>query len=159
MGLIADKVATMRGCSLREIVETIAAMEADDPVLDVGETGFHQFWEAYPYKTAKPAARRAYNACRKGTGCHERKFSHAEIMEGLEVYIRTKPRERDWCMPSTFLNQERFCDTKAMTEQSRSVKSPADLFGNMSEFFDARARESEADAAAEAAVRRIGVVQ
>lgn len=151
MGLIADKVATMRGCSLREIVETIAAMEGDLPIETLDR--FEEFWKAYPLKVAKPGAKKAYRTARRNG------HRHQEIMYGLEVYVRTKPKTRDWCMASTFLNQERFCDTEAMTEQSRSVKSPADLFGNMSEFFDARAREGEANGAAEAAVRRIEVGQ
>jgi hypothetical protein len=147
MGLIADRVANMRGCSLREIVDTIAAMEGDLPIETVDQ--FEEFWKAYPYKTAKPGAKKAYRTARRNG------HRHKDIMYGLEVYIETKPRDRDWCMAATFLNQERFCDILAMKRTSQKGASVADLFGQMAETFDGRAREAEAGYGIQPPVRRL----
>lgn len=65
------------------------------------EAEFAEFWSAYPSKTAKPKAREAY---RKVAGEH-----HA-IMAGLRLYIETKPVDRAWLHPTTFLNQRRWED-------------------------------------------------
>lgn len=105
MGRISDMVAGMRGARLSEIVEAIAAMEAE--TLDVGADGFEQFWKAWPHKVGKPAAKRAYAAAIK------RRNPHTAIMEGMQVYIATKPPDRPWLNPATFLSQDRFNDEPA----------------------------------------------
>lgn len=67
-----------------------------------------QFWPAYPHKVGKPAALTAYVRARK-------QFELSEILEGLELYVVNKPRDRSWLNPSTFLNQHRFNDRPAAT--------------------------------------------
>lgn len=111
MGRISDHVSTMRGRSLSEIVEAIAKMEAE--TLDVCPDGFEQFWKAWPNKVGKPAAKKAYASCLK------RKNAHSDIMEGMATYIETKPPDRPWLNPATFLNQERFNDMPAQVYQSQ----------------------------------------
>jgi hypothetical protein len=105
MGAIADKVATMRGCSLRQIVDEIARMEAS--MLDVGDDDFAKAWSIYPHKVAKPAAKRAYMAARK------RGVSHEIIVNGIVTYVETKAPDRPWLNFSTFCNQERWNDRPA----------------------------------------------
>jgi hypothetical protein len=115
MGTIADKVATMRGCSLAEIVAEIARMEdgslfalepethATDPVKEEFE---NEFWPCYPHKTGKPVAMRAFIKARK---IHDLDV----IMRGLGRYLDGKPADRPWLNPSTFLNQARYLDQPA----------------------------------------------
>jgi hypothetical protein len=105
MGTIADKVATMRGCSLAEIVAEIARME--DAALFVDMDGFDDFWQMWPHKVGKPDAKKAYAAAIK------RGNTHRVIMEGVVHYIHDKPPDRPWLNPGTFLRQERFNDQPA----------------------------------------------
>jgi hypothetical protein len=66
-------------------------------------TDFDEFWQAYPRKVAKAAARREFEkAIRKTTlEC---------ILSGVEAYRRNKPDYQDWCHPRTWLHQERWDD-------------------------------------------------
>lgn len=65
------------------------------------------FWLRYPHKVGKPDAKRAYLKARQ-------KHSVETIMAGLERYVRSKPPDRPWLNPATFLNQERFNDQPAV---------------------------------------------
>ncbi len=61
---------------------------------------FITFWKAYPEcsRNGKPAARKAYDKCRK-------RLSAAEILQRLRVWEATR---QDWytpCWPQKFLNQ------------------------------------------------------
>ena len=129
MGRISEYVATMRGCRLSEIVDAIARMEAED--LDVGTDSFEQFWTAWPHKVGKPAAKKAYAACIK------RKNDHSDIMEGMATYIGTKPPERPWLNPATFLNQERFNDMPAQVYQPQPKGLAAERVKLQLEILDA----------------------
>lgn len=83
-----------------------------------------RFWNTYPNKVGKP------KALAKLDGCRKRGIVFAEIMAGLDLYIRTKPPDRAWLNPETFINQERWTDQPASTENgntayaSRSPGSP-----------------------------------
>jgi len=66
----------------------------------------NEFWPAYPNKVGKPVALKAFTKARKAE-------SLETIMDGLRRYIRTKPPDRAWCNPSTWLNQERWNDEPA----------------------------------------------
>lgn len=66
-----------------------------------------QFWSMWPNKVGKPAAMSKLEAVRKsGT-------TWAQLTAGLERYIRTKPPDRSWLNPATFLHQRRFEDEPA----------------------------------------------
>ena len=123
MGEIADRVAQMRGCSLRQIVETIAAME--DAALDIGPSDFEKLWAAYPHKVAKTAALKAYTAARK------RKLSAAFLMDAVSCYVAEKPVDRPWLNLSTFINQSRWNDRPAMVG-GNTVSS---FFGEMADYY------------------------
>lgn len=77
-----------------------------------------RFWPAYPHKVGKPDARKAFRRARKA-------HPLAAILFGLDRYIAEKPGERPWLNPATFLNQERFNDQPASTE-NRASASPHD---------------------------------
>jgi len=64
------------------------------------------FWSAYPNKVGKPKAFQSFIRAR-------RKHSLQTILDGLERYKRTKPPDRPWLNPTTFLYQERFLDEPA----------------------------------------------
>lgn len=66
-----------------------------------------QFWAKYPNRVAKPKAlARLDNARKQGV-------SWQAIMAGLDRYLRSKPPDRAWLNPETFLNQERWGDQPA----------------------------------------------
>ena len=70
-------------------------------------SGFDEFWQAYPRRIAKGAARRAYDKATK-------QVEHQTIMAGLERYkahLDTQKAEKRFiCHASTWLNQERWAD-------------------------------------------------
>jgi hypothetical protein len=63
---------------------------------------FDEFWDLYPNKTGKAAARPKFDKARKVA-------SFEAIMAGLRVYA-TKTDDRPWCNPTTWLHQERWAD-------------------------------------------------
>jgi len=67
---------------------------------------FETFWSGYPNKVGKPKARQSFNAAR-------RKADFDAIMDGLSRYVASKPPDREWLNPTTFLNQERWNDQPA----------------------------------------------
>lgn len=64
---------------------------------------FDEFWQAYPRKVAKKAARKEYEKAL-------REVDHETIMKGVEAYKRNKPGYADWCHPRTWLCQGRWED-------------------------------------------------
>lgn len=63
----------------------------------------HRFWAIYPHKVGKAPALKALSSAL-------RKASIEEICAGVERYVATKPPDRQWCNPATWLNQERWLD-------------------------------------------------
>lgn len=68
---------------------------------------FDLFWTEYPHKTGKPKAAQSWIKAR-------RIASFDAVMAGLRRYIATKPADRAWLNPTTFLNQERWADEPAV---------------------------------------------
>ena len=66
-----------------------------------------QFWEAWPNKVGKPKAMNELERLRR------RGVPWLPIMDGLHRYKLTKPPDRPWLNPATFLHQERFNDQPA----------------------------------------------
>lgn len=67
---------------------------------------FSAWWAAYPHKVGKKAAEKAYETARKSV-------SAKVLLDGVRAYIRTKPADRAWCNPATWLNQGRWEDQPA----------------------------------------------
>ena len=84
---------------------------SDDAELLIDFEG--EFWPDYPHKVGKPDALKAFIRARKS-------HSMAMIMTGLAGYKRTKPDDRPWLNPATFLNQERFNDQPAASPNARA---------------------------------------
>jgi uncharacterized protein YdaU (DUF1376 family) len=71
---------------------------------------FDEFWKAYPHKIGKGAAEKAFPKARK-------EAEQTKIMAGLQAYIESKPPDRPWCNPATWLNQSRWEDQPANVQQ------------------------------------------
>ena len=69
-------------------------------------TGWAEWWGEYPHKVGKRDADREYRLALQ-------RASAAELLIGLRRYIATKPRDRPWCNPATWLHQDRWLDEPA----------------------------------------------
>jgi len=67
---------------------------------------FDRWWAGYPDKVGKGAARKAFHKALTKT-------SLDQLLAGIERYKATKPPDRPWCNPATWLNQERWLDVPA----------------------------------------------
>lgn len=78
---------------------------------------FEQFWARYPAKVGKVAASTAFAKVSKSS-----LVAFAALMAGLDAYVRHKPPDRDWCYPTTWLNQGRWDDewTDGQPQQHRN---------------------------------------
>lgn len=64
---------------------------------------FDRFWEAYPRKIGKLAAKRAFDKARKLTDLET-------MLAAIERYKEHKRSDVDYCHPATWLNQGRWAD-------------------------------------------------
>ena len=69
--------------------------------------GFDEWWNAYPHKIGKGAAEKKWHEVRKA-GI----VSFDDLTAGLERYVQSKPPERSWCNPATWLHQKRWLDVE-----------------------------------------------
>ncbi|MDH3232219.1 MAG: YdaU family protein [Alphaproteobacteria bacterium] len=81
---------------------------AREPEGDFPENAFDEWYRVYPHKVGKIAAIKAFDKIRK-----QRKATFSELTDGLQRYIDTKPPDRNWCNPATFLNEGRWNDEPA----------------------------------------------
>lgn len=79
-------------------------------------TDFEDFWDAYPAKIAKKAARKAWDAAKDRPDL-------PNLLAALSRYRETKPPDRDWCHPATWLNQGRWADEAPAPPQPRRAES------------------------------------
>jgi hypothetical protein len=66
---------------------------------------FEKFWEAYPNKTGRPSAEKAFSQAIK-------RASLDEIMAGVRTYA-AKTDDRQWCSPVRWLSDDRWKDQPA----------------------------------------------
>lgn len=79
---------------------------------------FDAWWECYPEKVGKGAARKAFQRAIKIATLDE-------MVEGVRRYRAEKPPDRSWCHPSTWLNQERWLDRPApLNGQRDDLQNP-----------------------------------
>lgn len=67
---------------------------------------FAVWWDKYPHKVGKGAAEKSFWKAIKQTDLQT-------LIDGLERYISTKPPDRAYCNPATWLNQQRWLDKPA----------------------------------------------
>lgn len=72
------------------------------------EDEFEAWWETYPHKVGKAAARSAWRSARGKAGLDD-------LLAGVVRYVAAKPPDRAWANPATWLNQERWADQPAGT--------------------------------------------
>lgn len=101
--------------------DQLGAPHLSDPrgVGDFPPRAFDLWWERQPNKVGKDAARKAFERIRKSG-----RVTFAELMDGLLRYIATKPPHRDYCHPSTWLNQGRWADEPAPTVADPRAATP-----------------------------------
>lgn len=87
----------------------------DEPGKPGIEAEFRGWYADYPHKVGKGQAEKAYRTAR-------RKVTADELRDGLRRYIRTKPPDRQWCNPATWLNGERWADAPADTATTNGVR-------------------------------------
>ena len=80
---------------------------------------FEQFWQQYPRREGKLAAKKAYTKARTMATAQE-------ILDGVERYREHKPSYQDFCHPTTFLNQGRWMDEYPNTAKSYDWRCPHD---------------------------------
>lgn len=114
---------------------------------DLVRSGFTQFWKAWDHKVGKPAAEKAFAKAFAKHGLQP-------ILDGLARYIASKPPDRPWLNPSTFLNQERFLDEPAaeptrtgpqdgLTQVLNELRERSNGNGNHQDFRDITPRAPE----------------
>lgn len=93
---------------------------------------FGIFWARYPAKVGKAAAERKFETVRKSG-----RVAWGDLTAGLEAYIANKPPDRDWCHPTTWLNQGRWDDqygqganddAGSRNQQKSASERTADMF-------------------------------
>lgn len=67
---------------------------------------FEQWYQHYPHKVQRGAAERAFAKARKLS-------SLEELIAGLQRYVRSKPEDRHWQNPATWLNGKGWLDDPA----------------------------------------------
>lgn len=75
---------------------------------------FEIFWEAYPNKTGRPSAEKAFSQAIK-------RASFDEIMAGVRAYA-AKTDDRHWCSPVKWLSDDRWKDQPAKPPDKRPPK-------------------------------------
>lgn len=119
-------------CVTRESGDTDAAYgkegrkgkEGTTPIVPKGTVypqDFESFWTLYPHKVGKDAALNAWKKRQKLGDLP----SLPLLTEAIGRYIDTKPIERDYCNPSTWINQGRWLDQFATTAPTPTVTLPS----------------------------------
>jgi len=66
---------------------------------------FELWWKRYPRKVDKGAAKKAFTKVQNSDA-----VAFSDLIDGVALYVRTKPHDRHYCNPATWLNGERWLD-------------------------------------------------
>jgi len=72
---------------------------------------FELWYSRYPHKVCRGQAVKAFPSALKKAG------SLGVLLDGLQRYIKTKPKDRPWANPATWLRGERWLDEEATPEK------------------------------------------
>lgn len=89
-----------RGNNKKEL-SNLSNLSNENPPTPKGD--FPEWYGIYPHKVGRAAAEKAYAKAIKLT-------NREDLISGLRKYIETKPPDRPWCNPATWLNQQRWMD-------------------------------------------------
>lgn len=78
---------------------------------------FDQWYQHYPHKVQRGAAERAFSKARK-------LVSLEELIAGLHRYVRSKPEDRHWQNPATWLNGKGWLDEPASPPPRQATSPP-----------------------------------
>lgn len=92
--------------------------DSSPPLNGSTPTPFDAFWDAYPEKVGKGAARKAFAQA-------IRKTDVATMRAAIDRYRAAKPDDRPWANPATWLNQERWLDEYAPPPPERGERIDA----------------------------------
>lgn len=84
---------------------------------DTPESEFEVFWNAYPNRVSRVRAEASFENVREA-------FCLAEIMAGVDRYVKTKPPDVRWMNPATFLDEQRWMDEPANPGKPTPSKTP-----------------------------------
>lgn len=76
-----------------------------------------RFWSVYPNKVGKARVFPLLDRIRKS-----RRVTFDRLMSGLDAYKASKPPDRQWCNPETWLNQGRWDDEPSIAAPTRSFE-------------------------------------
>lgn len=79
---------------------------------------FEKWYSRYPHKIGRGAAETAFQRIWASDAAP----TLERLMRGLESYIATKPKDRAWCNPATWLNQRRWEDVPAGSREDDSAR-------------------------------------
>ena len=119
-----------RGCSTEPTTGARALTLVSDDELPTPRDRFEEWWSAYPRKTAKGAARKAWATAVKKTTPDILIAALLEQRSTLAMDLRPEGDFRPH--PSTWLNAERWADElepQAPTDRAWKVSAPAPDFG------------------------------
>lgn len=85
-----------------------------EPLSGFDQRGFQQFWDRYPHRVGKQDALKAFLVIGKRGA-----VTLDVMLAALERYIRTKPPDRAWCNPATWLRQGRWDDEPSIDDGFR----------------------------------------
>jgi hypothetical protein len=86
---------------------------------------FDQFWQAYPRRIGKIAARKAFDKAIKNGA------TLTQILAGIGLYLQYKPVYADYCHPASWLNAGRWMDEWA--EPIKPAMAVSDWFDECQE--------------------------
>lgn len=80
---------------------------------------FEVWWLGYPHKVGKQAAEKAFERVRKAG-----RVPFQALTDGVQRYMRTKPPDRSYCNPATWLNEGRWDDEPSTGNTGNLFGSP-----------------------------------
>lgn len=80
---------------------------------------FEQFWARYPNKVGKQRCEKIWVRLRKNPPC-----DFDVLIAALDRYIATKPIDREWCHPGTWLGQGRWEDDPQYVGLRQTANAP-----------------------------------
>ncbi|MGR9076239.1 hypothetical protein [Rhizobium leguminosarum] len=89
---------------------------SEDARAPEADPDFERFWDAYPNKTGRPSAEKAFSQAIK-------RASLDEILAGVRTYA-AKTDDRQWCSPVRWLSDDRWKDQPAKPPDKPPAPKP-----------------------------------
>ncbi|WP_260693910.1 hypothetical protein [Rhizobium leguminosarum] len=96
-----------------------SSLRSEDARAPESDPDFERFWDAYPNKTGRPSAEKAFSQAIK-------RASLDEIMTGVSAYA-AKTDDRQWCSPVRWLSDDRWKDQPAKPPDKPPATRPGTI--------------------------------